>query len=218
MYLPAPSDSTTSHLPPAGLLQSLPISGCPWSHIVLAFIIGLPQSRGKTVILNVVDRFSKAVKLVALEASICYWHTQFISKVWRAFCAAFPLSTILSRMDKWRGKTKRLNLLCVEQPWTTPPCGQTTYPGLNLQELSELSPFEASLGYQPPIFSDLEPDIAVSSIQHHILRCHSIVPPVPLLCPHPFYWWPTCLYSKPLDLVYTAGESSTLSTWSFWED
>ncbi|XP_043977886.1 uncharacterized protein LOC122833953 [Gambusia affinis] len=36
------------------------------------------------------------------------------------------------------------------------------------------SPFEASIGYQPPLFATEEDDIAVTSVQHHIRRCHKI--------------------------------------------
>ncbi|KAI3368665.1 hypothetical protein L3Q82_025402 [Scortum barcoo] len=44
----------------------LSVPGRPWSHIALDFVTGLPQSNGKTVILTIVDRFSKAAHFVAL--------------------------------------------------------------------------------------------------------------------------------------------------------
>lgn len=34
-----------------------------------------------------------------------------------------------------------------------------------------LSPFEASIGYQPPLFPELETDLDVPSVQHHLQRC-----------------------------------------------
>ncbi|XP_025767086.1 uncharacterized protein LOC100708394 isoform X1 [Oreochromis niloticus] len=52
--------------PPSGLLQPLPTPGWPWSHISLDFVTGLPPSSGNTVILTIVDRFSKAAHFVAL--------------------------------------------------------------------------------------------------------------------------------------------------------
>ena len=56
----------TSHQPPADLLRPLPIPGRPWSHIGLDFVTGLPPSNGHTVVLTIVDRFSKAVHFIAL--------------------------------------------------------------------------------------------------------------------------------------------------------
>ncbi len=58
--------SKSSHQLPAGLLQPLPIPQRPWSHIAIDFITDLPLSRGHTTILTVIDRFSKACRLIPL--------------------------------------------------------------------------------------------------------------------------------------------------------
>uniref|UniRef100_A0A4W5L815 Gypsy retrotransposon integrase-like protein 1 n=1 Tax=Hucho hucho TaxID=62062 RepID=A0A4W5L815_9TELE len=58
--------SKTPNRPPERLLQPLPVPSRPWSHIALDFITGLPPSQGKTVILTVVDRFSKATHFIPL--------------------------------------------------------------------------------------------------------------------------------------------------------
>ncbi len=51
---------------PLGLLHPLPIPLRPWSHISLDFITGLPPSQGNSVILVIVDRFSKAARFIPL--------------------------------------------------------------------------------------------------------------------------------------------------------
>ncbi len=56
----------TSNRPPAGLLQPLSVPSRPWSHISLDFVTALPPSHGNTVVLTVVDRFSKAAHFIPL--------------------------------------------------------------------------------------------------------------------------------------------------------
>ncbi len=51
---------------PAGLLQPLPTPRRPWSHIAIDFITDLPNSQGNTTILTIIDRFSKACRLIPL--------------------------------------------------------------------------------------------------------------------------------------------------------
>lgn len=57
--------SSTKH--PSGLLHPLTTPHQPWSHITLDFVTGLPSSSGKSVILTIADRFSKAAHFIALE-------------------------------------------------------------------------------------------------------------------------------------------------------
>ena len=58
--------SKSSHRAPAGLLRPLPIPHHPWSHVAADFVTGLPPSDGNTVILTLVDHFSKSAHFVPL--------------------------------------------------------------------------------------------------------------------------------------------------------
>ncbi len=51
---------------PAGLLQPLPVPQRPWSHIAVDFITDLPNPKGNTTILTVIDRFYKSFRLIPL--------------------------------------------------------------------------------------------------------------------------------------------------------
>uniref|UniRef100_A0A8C9RLK8 Integrase catalytic domain-containing protein n=1 Tax=Scleropages formosus TaxID=113540 RepID=A0A8C9RLK8_SCLFO len=93
----------------AGLLEPLPTPIQPWTHVALDFLVDLPASEGKTVVLSVVDCFSKACRLIPLPklpnvlevAEILFEQvfrlkglpedivsdrgSQFTSQVWKAF-------------------------------------------------------------------------------------------------------------------------------------
>lgn len=189
---------------PFGLLQPLPTPHCPWSHIALDFITGLPVSLGNSVILTLVDRFSKATHFVALAklptvsetAKLLEQHVfklhgipaeivsdrgpQFSSQVWKAFCKALGAKPCLSSgyHPQMNGQTEQLNqeleatLHCVTAhnpaTWASYlPWVEYTHNSLT-SSATNLCPFEASLGYQPP---EQEVKLAVPSVQHHVQHC-----------------------------------------------
>jgi hypothetical protein len=57
----------TESLHPAGLLQPLPVASRVWVDISMDFIKALPKVHGKSVILTVVDRFSKFAHCIPLS-------------------------------------------------------------------------------------------------------------------------------------------------------
>jgi hypothetical protein len=105
---------------PSGLLQPLPLPNHVWEDLTMDFITGLPLSKGFSVILVVVDRFSKGLHLGALPSGftaykvaelfvtmVCKHHGLprsivsdrdpiFISKFWRDI---FKFSGTLLRMS-----------------------------------------------------------------------------------------------------------------------
>lgn len=115
---PTCAQNKSVNQPSSGLLQPLPTPGRPWSHIAMDFITGLPSSSGNSVILTIIDRFSKAAHFVplpklpsALEiARLLTNHVfrlhgiptdidrglQFTSRVWKEFCNALEAQVSLS--------------------------------------------------------------------------------------------------------------------------
>ncbi|KAI2645887.1 Transposon Tf2-9 polyprotein [Labeo rohita] len=128
------SSKPSTHLP-AGLLQPLPLPQRPWSHIAIDFITDLPNSQGNTVIFTIVDRFSKACRLIpisklpsAFEAAelLCNQvfrfyglpedivsdrRPQFTSRLWSSFFKLFNVNISLTSgyHPQSNGQTERLN-------------------------------------------------------------------------------------------------------------
>jgi transposase InsO family protein len=69
----------SEHLHPAGLLVPLPIPQGVWTNIALDFVEALPRVRGKSVILTVVDQFSKYCHFIPLA------HPYSVESVAQAF-------------------------------------------------------------------------------------------------------------------------------------
>jgi hypothetical protein len=97
----------TQALRPAGLLQPLDVPSQVWVDISMDFIEGLPKVGGKSVILTVVDRFSKYAHFIVLG------HPYTAASVARAFfddvvrLHGFPTSIISDRDSVFTGNVWR---------------------------------------------------------------------------------------------------------------
>jgi len=97
----------TQAMQPAGLLQPLPVPSQVWADISMDFIEGLPKVGGKSVILTVVDRFSKYAHFIALG------HPYTAVSVARAFfdgivrLHGFPTSIVSDRDPVFTGHVWR---------------------------------------------------------------------------------------------------------------
>jgi len=111
---------------------------------------------------------------------------QFVSQVWRSFCRALGATVSLSSgfhpqsngQTEWANQDLEAALRCVvarnptawssQLPWVEYAHNSLT------SSATGVSPFEASLGYQPPLFPAQEEEIAVLSVQVHLRRCRRI--------------------------------------------
>ena len=173
------------------------------------FVTGLPLSEGNTVILTMVDRFSKAVHFIPLlklptaseTGDLLVRHVirlhgipvdivsdrgpQFISQVWQAFCQPLGSTTSLSSgyHPQSKGQAVQANqdlgtaLRCVAA--RNPSAWSWLLPWVEyarntlVSSATGISPFEASLGFQPPVFPVQEEEVVVPSVQRHIRRCRT---------------------------------------------
>ncbi|KAI2646957.1 Transposon Tf2-9 polyprotein [Labeo rohita] len=191
--------SKTTNTPSTGELQPLPIPKRPWLHISIDFVTGLPESQGKNTILTIVDRFSKAVHLVALTglpsakttAELILEHVvrlhgfpkdivsdrgpQFTAKFWQAFCRL---------IGSTNGQTERANqqlerfLRCFagehQRSWARYLVWAELSNNIHTSSATNLSPFEVCYGYQPPVFEHQEPEVEVPSAQQLVRQCRRL--------------------------------------------
>uniref|UniRef100_A0A3Q2W0Y3 Gypsy retrotransposon integrase-like protein 1 n=1 Tax=Haplochromis burtoni TaxID=8153 RepID=A0A3Q2W0Y3_HAPBU len=204
---PTCARNKSGHQPPSGLLRPLPTPSRPWSHFAIDFITGLPVSSGNSVILNIVDRFSKAAHFIALPklptaletAQLLTNHVfrlhgipsdivsdrglQFTSRVWKEFCSALGAQVSLSSgfHPQTNGQTERTNqeleaalrcLVSTNQSTWSEQLSWIEYAHNSLtSSATGVSHFEASLGYQLPLFPAVEGEQFVPSVQQHLRRC-----------------------------------------------
>ena len=112
---------------------------------------------------------------------VSHWGPQFRSQVWKSFCTALGAKVSLSSVyhPRSNGQMERLNqeleaaLYCVvcnnPSTWSQQLSWVEYAHNSFNSSATGLSPFKASLGYQPPLFPEEERDLEVpSSFQHHL--------------------------------------------------
>ncbi|KAI2645263.1 Transposon Tf2-8 polyprotein [Labeo rohita] len=176
---------------PTGKLVPLPIPERPWPHLGVDFITDLPESEGNTCVLVVVDRFSKACKLIplrglptAMETAEHLFHQvfrhyglpeeivsdrgpQFTSHVWKAFFKLLGITVNLSSgyHPQTNGQTER-KIQETLPPWSRfLPWAEYAQNSLR-QDTTGLTPFQCVLGYQPPLFPWTEEPSNVPAVDH----------------------------------------------------
>uniref|UniRef100_A0A3P9HZ32 Integrase catalytic domain-containing protein n=1 Tax=Oryzias latipes TaxID=8090 RepID=A0A3P9HZ32_ORYLA len=111
---------------------------------------------------------------------------QFTSQVWKAFCNCLGATVSLTSgyHPQSNGQAERANqeleaaLRCLTAQNSTDwskflvwvEYAHNNHPS----SATGMSPFEASLGYSPPLFPSQELDLAVPSVQLHLQRCQQI--------------------------------------------
>lgn len=111
---------------------------------------------------------------------------QFTSRVWQAFCKAFGTTCSLTSgyHPQSNGQTERANqdletaLRCVTARNPSSWSSFLTWVEYAHNSLSSaatgMTPFMAAYGYQPPLLSAQERDVAVPSVQAHVALCAEV--------------------------------------------
>ncbi|XP_078810602.1 uncharacterized protein LOC144994962 isoform X1 [Oryzias latipes] len=168
--------SKTSHSPPSGLLHPLPTPSRPWSHIALP-----TATETADILVHHVFRHHGIPSNIVSDRG-----PQFCSQVWKAFCSALGATVSLTSgyHPQSNGQAERANqeleaslrCLAADNPsdWSKYLVWIEYAHNSQPSSATGVSPFEASLGFPPPLFPSHELDLAVPSIQEHLQRCQRV--------------------------------------------
>lgn len=179
------------------------IQGCQECATSLCnFISDLPASNGHTCILVIVDRFSKACKLIPLQGlptametaeamvNLVFRHVgipndvvsdcgpEFILRVWKAFFSLIGVIVSLTSryhpQSNWQMERKIQEISCFlrtfcqshQDSWSQFLTWAEYAQNSLLQLVTGLTPFQCTLGYQPPLFPWSGETSDVPSVTH----------------------------------------------------
>lgn len=101
---------------------------------------------------------------------------KFTSQLWKAFCQAMASlsSGYIPRLTAiWIGPTRTWSLVStLSRNVTLLPWIEYAHNSL-VSSSTDMSPFMASLGFQPPLFPAQEEEVADPSFQANLHRCHN---------------------------------------------
>ena len=92
---------------PAGLLQTMPIPSRPWDLVSMDFIIKLPPSHGHTIIMVVVDYFTKQAHFIPSKPPLIAYQVAklFYAKVFKYH--GLPLAIVSDKDGRFMSKMWR---------------------------------------------------------------------------------------------------------------
>ncbi|KAF9679018.1 hypothetical protein SADUNF_Sadunf07G0096400 [Salix dunnii] len=165
----------TECLLPAGLLQPLPIPNKVWSDISMDFIEGLPNSRGKTVIMVVVDRLSKYAHFISLSHpfTAVLVAQVFINHVGTELCMSSSYHPQTDGQTEVVNRTLEQYLRCFTgtQPkrWVDWLAWAEYSYNTVVHSSSKISPFEVVYGVPPPSMLSYVPGTTkVQAVDDHL--------------------------------------------------
>ncbi|KAI4890785.1 hypothetical protein NFI96_028572, partial [Prochilodus magdalenae] len=172
---------------PAGKLQPLPVPNRPWSHIAVDFVTDLPKSQGMTVILVVIDRFSKGVRFVpfaqlptAFQTAECLFHHVFCffgvpeDIPYLRLPSAEQRPVRESPANQELAKFLRVYCHDNQSDWATYlPWAEMAQNSLTSSTTS-LTPFQCILGFQPPLMPWSPQSSDVPAVDHWMRRSEEV--------------------------------------------
>lgn len=150
------------HQSSPGLLHPLSTPSRLWSHIAVYFVSGLSSSNGSTIILTIVDRFSKAVHFIPLPKLPTASETADLLVVHVFRLHGIPKDIVSDRgSHPVSGKPSA-------KPWAQLPAW-----GYHPQNNSQTE--RASLHwFSAPLFPVQEKEVSVPSVQANLRQCREV--------------------------------------------